>query len=64
MPIFIGAAPSIDRRARPSFREHQLHLRAELPVGRVVGPYDVVIRRYLRVHGQLAEVKDLPYAAA
>src|SRR5215831_16278706 len=49
---------------RRSFREHELYLRADLPVGSEVRSYDVVIRRDLRIHRQLADVKDLADAAA
>src|SRR5262245_42785064 len=49
---------------RRSFREHELNLCAYLPVGSEVGAYDVVIRRDLSVHRQLADVEDLPDAGA
>src|SRR5262245_51968500 len=49
---------------RRSFGERELYLRPYLPVGSEIGPYDVVIRRDLRVHRQLADVEDLPDASA
>src|SRR5215831_15374624 len=49
---------------RRSFREHELDLRADLPVRSEVRSHDVVIRRYLSVYRQLANVKDLADAAA
>src|SRR4051794_30088634 len=49
---------------RLSFREHQLNLEPDLPVGSVVGSNGVVVGRELRVHRQLAQMKDLADAAA
>src|SRR5437773_3818269 len=46
------------------FWKHELHLRADLPIGPEVGLSYVVIRGHLRIHRQLAEVEDVADAAA
>jgi len=40
-------------------REHELHLRANLPVRAKDGPRDVVIPGEVRVYRQLPEMEDL-----
>src|SRR5687768_13478183 len=44
---------------RCSLGEHELHLRADLPVRTVVGSHHVVVGADLRVHRQLAEMEDV-----
>ena len=51
-------------RAAALFRKHELDLRAQLPVGAVVGRDDVIICRDLHIYRQPAEVKDLADASA
>src|SRR5262245_21486684 len=51
-------------RDQASFRKHQLDLEPDLPGRAVVGPDGVVIGAELRVHRQLADVEDVPDAAA
>src|SRR5260221_12344021 len=44
---------------RRLLREHQLHLRPNLPIRPEIGLDHIVVGRYLRVHRQLAEMKNL-----
>jgi len=49
---------------KKSFRKQELHLQAQRPVGAVIRRHHVVERLDLGVHRQLAQVEDLPHAAA
>src|SRR5258708_5871713 len=44
---------------RRLFRKHELHLRPDLPIRPEIGLDHIVVGRYLRVHRQLAEMKNL-----